>query len=243
MPDQQDGSPPSITCRECRLGRFTVYGKTVATSPDFINSRRRDVRIIAPQRTILREGEVPTHIHTLYSGWAFRFIQLKDGRRQILSFHIPGDTIPLESLCVSGFRLPFAVRSLTQVTLCSFLLADSMEIFQTTDAQRNEVSVALQRHIANLNHRMLDIGRRSALGRVAQLLLEIESRLKRRQLSQNGAFEFPARQEHLADALGLTTVYVNRTLDRLRKLDVIAFDRNRMTIRNFDRLREISEEE
>lgn len=91
--------------------------------------------------------------------------------------------------------------------------------------------------------RLSDIGRRSALGRVAHLLLELEDRLRDRRMSHNGRFVFPARQEHLADSVGLTTVYVNRTLDRLRRLEVIAYDRDHMTILNLERLRAIAEEE
>jgi CRP-like cAMP-binding protein len=91
--------------------------------------------------------------------------------------------------------------------------------------------------------RLADIGRRSALGRVAHLLLELESRLKGKRMSHDGRFVFPARQEHLADSVGLTTVYVNRTLDRLRRLDVIEYDRDHMTIVNSERLRTIAEEE
>ena len=45
----------------------------------------------------------------------------------------------------------------------------------------------------------------------------------------------------MADALGLTTVYVNRTLDRLRRLEIIQFDRNHMTVRNIAALGEIAE--
>ena len=59
----------------------------------------------------------------------------------------------------------------------------------------------------------------------------------------DGAFDFPLRQEHLADALGLTTVYVNRTLDRLRRENIIAFGHRRMQILDPGRLAEIAEEE
>lgn len=98
-------------------------------------------------------------------------------------------------------------------------------------------------HMATLNQRLIDIGRKSAMGRLAQLILDLEMRLRRRGLSDDGKIEFPPRQEHLADALGLTTVYVNRTLDRLRKLDLIDFNRNFMIVKNFEGLSRIAESE
>lgn len=91
--------------------------------------------------------------------------------------------------------------------------------------------------------RLADMGRRSALGRVAHLLLELEDRLSQKQMSKDGQFDFPARQEHLADAVGLTTVYVNRTLDRLRRLGMIEYDRDLMKILDREKLDAIAEEE
>jgi Crp-like helix-turn-helix protein len=102
---------------------------------------------------------------------------------------------------------------------------------------------AMRRHCAAMNRRLVDIGRRSAIGRVAQLILEIEDRLGERDQVRDGAFHFPMRQEHMADALGLTTVYVNRTLDRLRKEGVIDFKRDRMKIINRALLLQTAEEE
>jgi len=94
-----------------------------------------------------------------------------------------------------------------------------------------------------LNRHLVDLGKRSALRRVAQLILELETRLESRRLSINGRFNFPVRQEHIADAVGLTAVYVNRTLDRLRQNSIVEFDRAQMTVLDPEKLREIADEE
>jgi len=220
-----------------------MYGPTVAGTPDVVNTHRREVRSFPSQRTFLREGEAQSYVFTLYSGWAFRYTTLRDGRRQIFFFHVPGDIIALESLTFPGISLPFSVKSLTPVTLCAFDVKEANSLVRTTKFQQDRSAVTMQRFFSDLHRRIADIGRRSAMGRISQLLVEIEGRLRRRQLSKNGTFAFPVRQEHLADALGLTTVYVNRTLDKLRKQKLIAFDRHRMTILDLERLHEIAEEE
>jgi CRP-like cAMP-binding protein len=74
------------------------------------------------------------------------------------------------------------------------------------------------------------------------LLLELEARLERRGLVKDGTFEFPVRQQHLADALGLTTAYVNRTLVYLRKNNLIAIDRRQLRIIDRKGLAEVAEE-
>lgn len=233
---------PPVSCGICRLGHHAAYGAIASQTPNIVNSLRRAVKTYPAGRLLLREGEVQTQVHTLYSGWAYRFINLSKGR-QILFFHIPGDLITLESLAFPGMALSFAVRSLTPVTVCSFATEDAAALLQTHRPQQVHTAVVAQRFFADLYRHLADIGRRSAIGRVSQLLIEIEARLSSRQLSQGGSFAFPIRQEHLADALGLTTVYVNRTLDKLRKSGIIAFDRNRMSLLNIERLRELAQEE
>ena len=127
--------------------------------------------------------------------------------------------------------------------MCAFALNEMIELTSSTETQTRSVAKAMRRHCAVMNRRLVDVGRRSAIGRVAQLILEIENRLDERGQVRDGAFHFPMRQEHMADALGLTTVYVNRTLDRLRKEGVIDFKRDRMKVINRALLLQTAEDE
>jgi CRP/FNR family transcriptional regulator, anaerobic regulatory protein len=242
MSENNVGLPP-ISCVDCKIGRYAVYGPTRAVSSDLVSGRRRGIVTVGPQRTIFREGETVSQIYTLYSGWAYRYRQLPDGRRLILSFLVPGDIVLIENLYARRFVLPFSVKSLTAVSMCAFSLGDMADITQGSPQQEEELDRALQSYLDTLCRRLTDIGRRSALGRVAQLILEIEARLRARNMSEDGQFHFPVRQEDIADALGLTAVYVNRTLDRLRRQNTISFDRAYMKVLDFDSLRAIAEDE
>jgi len=51
---------------------------------------------------------------------------------------------------------------------------------------------------------------RSAEQRVARLILTLMDRLEKWGMVRDQAFNFPRRQTHVADALGLTTPYVNQ---------------------------------
>ncbi len=234
---------PPLACADCRLGRFAIYGPTKATSPNEIYIHRRGMLTIQAGKTFLREGEKPLQSYTLYSGWAFGYKQLADGRRQILSFLLPGDSVILENLYFPNLPLPYSVKTLTAIAVCTFTLGDMMRLANAQGAQSQRLSDEMYKHMGSLNQRLIDIGRKSAMGRLAQLILDLEMRLRHRGLSADGQIEFPAKQEHLADALGLTTVYVNRTLDRLRKLDLIDFKRNWMVIKDFEALSRIAENE
>ena len=234
---------PPISCGDCELSPFTVYAPTVTAAPDAVCLRRREVRLIPQGRTFIREGDNQQASFILYSGWAFTYKQIQEGRRQIFSFLIPGDVVAMENFFFPSLPLPFSVKSLTQVSVCVFSLPDMAGIMRSSTEQETEFSRTMQRSVGDIHRRLIDIGRRSASGRIAQLLLELEGRLKQRNLVHDGRFEFPVRQEHFADALGLTTVYVNRTLVALRKRGIIAFDRHHMTILDFNELQRIAQEE
>ena len=53
------------------------------------------VRNFAPRIDIVREGDKPKDVHLILAGWACRYKQLEDGRRQIVSFFLPGDICDL----------------------------------------------------------------------------------------------------------------------------------------------------
>ena len=222
------------------MGRFAIYGPTHEVAPNEIGTRRRSVMELAAQKTFLREGDVAKQFFTLYSGWAIKLKQLPDGRRQILSFLLPGDPIVVESLFVPDFVLPFSIKSLTPISMCVFSVGDIAAITQRTPEQSARLTRTFSDSLAASNSRALDLGRRSALGRLANLILELEERLKRKNMVEDGRFFFPARQEHLADSLGLTTAHVNRTLDRLRRDRIIDFNRRHMTVLDMDRLKHVA---
>ena len=59
---------------------------------------------------------------------------------------------------------------------------------------------------------MVCLGRREAYGHMAHLLCELYVRLKSVGLTNGDGYAFPLTQAEFGDALGLSTVHVNRTL-------------------------------
>lgn len=68
---------------------------------------------------------------------------------------------------------------------------------------------------------MTNVGRRDARTRVAHLLCEFSLRLKVAGLGDESDYELPMTQEQLADATGMTSVHVNRTLKGLEAAGLI----------------------
>jgi CRP-like cAMP-binding protein len=49
------------------------------------------IRDVAADQDIVREGERPSQCCVVIEGFQCRYKMLRDGERQIMSFHVPGD--------------------------------------------------------------------------------------------------------------------------------------------------------
>lgn len=191
-----------------------------------------DVKRIPRHRDIVVEGDKPSGVLFLREGWAYRYRLLGDGRRHIINFLIPGDLIAPLFSTVNHF-----VGALTDVVVCRTGACDIAELAETHEA----LAAALQNVVASefemLLERTVSLGRRDAKERMANLLVELYERTRRAGLAGEQSFEFPATQEMLADALGLSVVHVNRTLRSLREAGIVTVWSGRVTISDFESLR------
>ncbi len=196
-------------------------------------------RILPPKRNIYREEMETDEVFTLYDGWAFTYKLLPDGRRQILDFLLPGSFIGMHVLWFKA--MPHSVQSLTSVSLCIF----DKEMFRDLLRRKSEYEWELLRYSASCralsDERLSDLGRRTAKERIARLVLMLHDQLAVRGLVKGGAFPFPLRQEHIADALGLTKVHVSRTLQGLRHEGLLEVERDTATIHDLKGLSEFAD--
>ena len=85
-----------------------------------------------------------------------------------------------------------------------------------------------------------DLGRRAATGRIARLMLDIWSRMEIAGKVEDGTIEFPLRQTHIADATGLTTVYVSKVINAFRNGSLVEYSERSLKILDIDRLRQLA---
>ena len=86
-----------------------------------------------------------------------------------------------------------------------------------------------------------NVGRRDALARLSHLLCELVVRHRAAGLTADHSCSFPLTQTALADVLGLSTVHINRALQKLRREQLIELKDRRLTVLEWDRLCEIAE--
>ncbi len=231
----------NITCDKCGLVEPTLYRFVHKDERQAIKQRRVAVQHVEARRVLIPEGTIPERLFALREGWAFRYKELPGNRRQILSFIVPGDCISLESLIFPKFPFPYSINTLTPVTLCTFAVGDIIRIVNASPSQRAALDDEALRFYQSMTRRVIDLGRRRAHGRIAQLILELEEQLARHHLEKNHTFEFPLRQEHIADATGLTSAHVNRVLSEIRKKNLIDMGPRQLRIIDHNALVDIAE--
>jgi CRP-like cAMP-binding protein len=214
--------------REPVMARLAAFADLNPFEAALLDEAARMKKTFPPGREIMAEGEAIEEAHILLGGWAYRARILPDGRRQIIGFLLPGDLI---GLCRQ--RAPVAATSviaLTSLSLCTAPSAEPSAELQEAYA----VSGALDEHY-HFRH-IARLGRMNAYERIADWLLEIRARLELAGLARGDSFGLPATQELLADALGLTSVHINRTLQAMRREKVIQWGRQQVTLLDRARL-------
>lgn len=198
----------------------------------------RNFRFVDARRDLVSEGDKPRFVHLVLDGWACRYKQLPDGKRQIVSLFVPGDFCD-----INVYILKAMDHSIGAITRLKVAMISPEEMVSLT-AERPRVTQALWWHelvtAAVQREWTLNVGQRSAYERLAHLLIELYIRLQTVGRADNGRCDFPLTQNDLADATGLTAVHVNRTLQELRRDGLIELDRKQLQIVDLDRLSDVA---
>lgn len=194
---------------------------------------------LAARVDIYAEGDAPRSAFVVTRGMACRYRLLSDGRRQILSFLLPGDFCDLH-----GFLLTTMDHSVATIVPTRIAAIERDAVIDLV-ALRPRLGAALwwstMQEEAIQRERIVALGRRNARGRVAYLLCELVWRQRAVGLGEEHAIRLPLTQAELADTLGLTSVHINRVLQEFRKSGLITLEHRRLALRDSERLQGIAE--
>lgn len=171
------------------------------------------------RRDLVIDGYEYSKLSFVKEGFAARYKLLRNGRRQIINVMAPGDIIGLPGSFLD--HAPFSVIALTDLKLevCS------LDEFLAACHRQPRFGIILSwlaiQEAMSYADRVVDIGRRTPLERLAHFLLEIHGRLALVGRATETDFDLPISQEVISDALGLSVPHLNRTLARLRSQGLI----------------------
>ena len=226
-------------CSACRLRQTGVFTSVTDQELAFIEGFRSGTSAVSAGGTLIHEQHPRNKLFTLYSGWAFRYKTLSDGRRQILNFLLPGDLIGLQQEFADGAM--HGIEAVTDVTLCEFARDGLLDLFRQFPSLGYDITWLAAREEGMVDDNLLTAGRRNATERVAMLLMHLYRRLERLGLAEDGSVGFPINQQHIADTLGLSLVHTNKTLRRLQQLGLHEIRNGRLFLLNSRALQRIAE--
>lgn len=216
-----NGATSARGCRTCPIRTRGVCSTLSASGLETIERMRDIPRRLAAGQDVFRQGEPLDDVFNILDGWAILYEILEDGRRQIIRFAIPGDLV--------GFRAGshasmFGAQAISAVELCVIPRRRLMALAHDNAdfALRLVTMLSIDEHLAY--ERITSIGRKTALERIAALLLELFYRLSHRAPSARGEeLRIPLTQPLIADATGLTPIHTNRMLGELRSRRIIDY--------------------
>jgi CRP-like cAMP-binding protein len=198
----------------------------------------RRVVDIRPGSDIISEGEDPKTVNLIVNGWACRYKTLEDGRRQILSFFIPGDLADLHVYILSAMD-----HSIAALTPLRYALITPSEFEKLGDENPNVLRALWWDSLLTASIQrewLVTAGQRNALESVSHLACELFIRMKMVGLVENGRCNFPLTQSDIADALGMTQPHVSRTIKELNQTGIAAISRGSLTVYDIGALKNLA---
>ncbi|PVE24118.1 Crp/Fnr family transcriptional regulator [Microvirga sp. KLBC 81] len=192
--------------------------------------------VIKEDQDVVREGDRPSRSFVILSGFTGTYKVTGDGRRQIVAFCIPGDMPDVQSLHLKV--LDISVATLTPCSV-GFITHEALwdlclRYPRITAAFWRETLV----EAASFREWLLNVGQREAYHRMAHILCELLVRLRAVGLAEDHVCDLPITQAEFADALGVSTVHVNRVLQELRADGLIETRGTQLIIPDWEKLKQ-----
>lgn len=216
------------------LGHLSRVGDLCPEDRAAVLDLQGDVRTFRRHEDISKTGAPPCFSVVVVTGFLQRYVSRRDGSRQIHSFYIPGDAPSLESMHLDYLDSSLSAAVASEIALiphCELhALMRSRPKVQALIWRSSLIQSALYREWLMRNSRL------AADRAMAHLFCEIYKRSSAAGLVDRNSCEMPITQEMLADALGLTGVHVNRTLQQLRDTGMVDHKSGRLFVHDFERL-------
>jgi CRP-like cAMP-binding protein len=228
----QSQESPIIPCLNCPLQNVSGLRPLTAGQLEFMQGFKQGEVYVAKGAQMLSAGVTSPHLYTLLQGVLFRFRSLDDGRRQIVNFLFPGDMIGLQGAMEDP--LLYGIEAVTDARVCIFQRERFLELFSVHPRLGFDVAWLAAREETALDGHLTSVGRRSARERIAYLALFLFLRGRATGMSGCTHLNISLTQAQIADTVGLSIVHTNKTLQVLRKANVIEWAPDRIGIHDIE---------
>ncbi len=185
-------------------------------------------------------GQQTDASYLVITGVIGRFSQLRNGVRQIVALHVPGDIADLCSVALP--KTSWAFHALASVEVMRIAHADLLSIAD----RYHDIAIAFWRDcvvdMSVMSEWIVSVARRPAGAKIAHLLCELRYRYEKAGLlARDGSYAFPITQMQIADILGITAIHTNRMIRSLRERHLASVAKARVVIHDWQGLMRLAE--
>jgi CRP-like cAMP-binding protein len=207
--------PPGPSTLEPLVRKLEYWEKLDQGDREALLALPFTVKTFEQNHYVVREFDRASHSCLLLSGFAIRHKIVAGGARQIVSIHMKGELVDLQNSLLGS--ADHSVQMLTAGKVAMIPREEMRRIAFERPAIGRAMWTDTLVDASIFREWIANVGRRDARTRIAHVLCEFSLRLKVAELGEHTNYEMPMTQEQLADATGLTSVHVNRTLRSLEK--------------------------
>lgn len=187
-----------------------------------------DVRSIGARKTLVRAGEAVSQSIYLIEGLMCRYMDDRQGERQLVAVQVPGDFVDLH-----GYPLKRLDHDVATLSACKVAIVPHDAIDRLVEARPQLAKMLWFSTLLDAAmHRewIFRLGRLDAIARVGHFFCELEAKMRAVGLSDGAHFDLAMTQNDLGEACGMTPVHMNRMLRQLEKRGLMEMRRGRVSI-------------
>ena len=226
-------------CQSCPVRRDGLCASASDAQLQALGTIKHPLWHVPAGGCVFAEGDGSEMVFIIRRGWAAVSVFHENGRRQVLRFAMPGSMVGFET--TADGCMPCTVEALTDLTACPIPRQSLMRFCQTAPELTLRMWSLLAAETISDWRLLGGLGTCTAAERIARLLFA----LCQRQLREAGGgvdeFALPISQTVIADATGLTSVHVCRTLKEMRAAGLLSFTKGRLRVMDWQRLAGLAE--
>lgn len=227
------------TIGETLVRHLTCFGDLPEPDRSALAAVSGEIRQLPRAADCLREGEHPTDVVLVLSGMLYRYTIGHQGTQQIHSFYLP-----TEAPCLETLYLDYMDNNLAAVVDSTVAFIPHDELYRIIDKYPDARKLLWRQTLVQggiFREWLVRNSNQPAHASLAHLLCEMFTRAQAAGLVTDQTIDFPLTQEFVGDALGLTSVHVNRTLSLLRDTQTFEWSNRKLRMSDFGKLAEIAQ--
>lgn len=203
-----------LSCRSCALARICLPANLSPQEARVLDGAVERGRELRAGARLIRAGAPMDALYVVRSGSAKSCGVMSDGEEYVRAFHLPGEVAGLEGFA-EGHH-PCEVVCLEPLRYCRIPIGRLERMMETLPGLRREMLRLLGQSLEEAQRARAEMSMIDASGRLASFLVDLSSRLKRRNLPPTH-FRLSMSRRDIARHLGLTLETVSRSLGAFRR--------------------------